>query len=179
MSSSEDSPSYDELKKNLWSARVTGGSGSETVYSEQDLEVNVVIDHVGPPTPSPPSSPKNSHTRSTALATDDGTPRSVSFSGIPAEDDEDDDDNTLTDTIPDEDKTHGELIMKIQALLGKLKQSQIEAVEQRKLKKQKEKHLAKLARELKRRNDKHNEDLETIQFVSVPRMSQSVLAHVK
>ena len=176
MSSSEDSPSYDELKKNLWSARVTGGSGSETVYSEQDLEVNVVIDHVGPRTPSPPSSPKNSHTRSTAP--DDGTPRSVSFSGIP-EDDEDDDDNTLTDTIPDADKTHGELIMKVQALLGKLKQAQIEAVEQRKLKKQKEKHLAKLARELKRRNDKHNEDLETIQFVSVPRMSQSVLAHVK
>jgi hypothetical protein len=142
--------------------------GELSTYTEAsegtEMNVKVVLDHVGPPTPPPASPPRVVKPEAiVAAVNNDGqktfnsSNRSVSF-----KEDDDDEDNT----IPDVDKTHGQLIEKIQSLLAKLKSAQVEASTQKSLRRQKDKNLAKLAKELTKRKDQRNKDVETIEHVS-------------
>ena len=90
-----------------------------------------------------------------------GSSRNVSFvdhKGI------DDVIGSSSDT-PDADKTHAELLTKIQTLMERLQQAEVDYSAQKSLRKQKEKSLMKLAKELKKRNEQRDEILERLDEV--------------
>jgi hypothetical protein len=85
--------------------------------------------------------------------------RSVSFKGLMEASD-------LLDDKQDSGKTHTELLNKIQRLTKELKQAEIDVSGEKAIRKKKEKTLMKLAKELKKRNEQRDEDVERLGEVS-------------
>jgi hypothetical protein len=88
--------------------------------------------------------------------------RNVSFQDIMGKSD-------LLDDKQDISKTHAELLNKIQRLLESLKKAEIDISGEKAIRKKKEKSLMKLAKELKKRNQQRDQDVERVGEVSVKR----------